>query len=149
MTHDDATLRGEPALGRRPSERRSLEGIARPKVLIAEDHADTRDALRLLLEIQGYEVFVARDGEEALATALQVLPDVIITDYDMPRLDGAGLAKRLRSMESKFEHVPILVLTALSQPLVEAALAAGADAYIGKPVDFQTLDSALRMFIAR
>lgn len=136
-------------LGHRPSKRRRLEGIARPKVLIAEDHTDTRDALKLLLEIQGYEVFVAQDGEEALATALEVVPDVIITDFDMPRLDGAGLARRLRAMESKFEHVPILVLTALSQPLVEAALEAGADAYIGKPVDFQTLDSALRMFIAR
>jgi CheY-like chemotaxis protein len=67
----------------------------------------------------------------------------------MPRLDGAGLARRLRAIDGKFDDVPILVLTALSQPLVEAALEAGADAYIGKPVDFQTLDSALRMFIAR
>ena len=148
MTYDDAG-RGGAVAGRRIPERRRLEGIARPKVLIAEDHADTRDALRLLLEIQGYEVYVAQDGEEALAVALEVVPDVIITDFDMPRLDGAGLARRLRAIDGKFDSIPILVLTALSQPLVEAALEAGADAYIGKPVDFQTLESALRMFIAR
>src|SRR4029078_12827979 len=98
---------GEAALGRRPGDRRRLEGIARPKVLIAEDHADTRDALRLLLEMQGYEVFVAQDGEEAIATALEVVPDVIITDFDMPRLDGAGLARRLRAIDGKFDDVPI------------------------------------------
>jgi CheY-like chemotaxis protein len=134
--------------GRR-TERERRDGVDRPRVLLAEDHDDTRDALKLLLEMQGYEVLAARNGEEALALALEASPDVVITDYDMPRLDGAGLARELRSMTQKFANLPILVLTALNQTLVEQAMDAGADAYIAKPVDFQTLESALRMFVSR
>jgi CheY-like chemotaxis protein len=123
--------------------------MSRLKVLLAEDHEDTRDALKLLLELQGYEVLTASNGEDALALALEASPDVVITDFDMPRMDGAGLARELRSMPLAFGDVPILVLTALSKAMVEQAMAAGADAYIAKPVDFQTLDSALRMFVTR
>jgi CheY-like chemotaxis protein len=138
-------------VGRLNSEprERELEGVARPRVLIAEDHADTRDALKLLLELQGYDVLAARDGEEALALALEVKPDVIITDFDMPRLDGAGLARELRAMSTKFDDVPILVLTALNQTMVERAMEAGANAYIAKPVDFKTLELTLRVFVGR
>ena len=71
------------------------EGIGRPRVLLAEDHDDTRDALRMLLEMNGYEVLAARDGEEALRLATEARPDVVITDYDMPRVDGAEVARQL------------------------------------------------------
>jgi CheY-like chemotaxis protein len=125
------------------------EGVSRPRVLLAEDHDDTRDALKMLLELQGYEVFAAKDGEEALRLALQAAPDVVITDYDMPRLDGAELARELRSMTSHLGKTPILILTALSQPMIQQALNAGANAYIAKPVDFQTLESALRLFVPK
>ncbi len=140
---------GDPPIGHKLTERGRREGIGRPRVLVAEDHDDTRDALKLLLEMQGYEVLTARDGEEALALALETDPDVVITDYDMPRLDGAGLARELRSMSSRFGNLPILVLTALNQSMVEGAMSAGADAYIAKPVDMQTLESTLRMLVAR
>jgi DNA-binding response OmpR family regulator len=123
--------------------------VRRPKVLLAEDHDDTRDALTMLLELQGYDVLPARDGTEALRLAMEASPDVVITDYDMPKLDGAGLARRLRSMASRFGNVPILLLTALSRKMVEHAMEAGADAYISKPVDFQTLEATLRVFTGR
>lgn len=121
----------------------------RPYVVIAEDHDDTREALKLLLELQGYEVRAARDGIEALDLISETRPDVVITDYDMPRLDGAGLARELRSRSDKLGHLPILVLTALGQGLVKAAMDAGADAYIAKPVDFHTLETTLAMFVVR
>jgi two-component system, OmpR family, KDP operon response regulator KdpE len=124
-------------------------GGRRPRVLVAEDHDDTREALRLLLELQGYEVVVARDGEEALDVAMESPPDVIITDYDMPRMDGAAFARELRSRSLRFASIPILVLTALNQSMVEKALVAGADAYISKPVDFVTLQATLSSFVRR
>jgi CheY-like chemotaxis protein len=121
----------------------------RPYILIAEDHDDTREALKLLLELQGYNVRAARDGIEALTLVSEAPPDVVITDYDMPRLDGAGLARELRSRSDELGHLPILVLTALGQGLVKAAMDAGADAYIAKPVDFHTLETTLQMFVSR
>lgn len=127
----------------------TLSRVRRPSVLIAEDHDDTREALKLLLELQGYEVRAATDGMEALALVSESLPDVVITDYDMPRLDGAGLARELRAMSDHIGHLPILVLTALGQGLVKAAMEAGADAYIAKPVDFHTLETTLETFIER
>ena len=121
----------------------------RLRVLVAEDHDDTREALRLLLEMQGYEVVAARDGKEALALAFETPPDVVITDYDMPRMDGASLARELRSQPSRFDQLPILVLTALNQTMVEHAMVAGADAYIPKPVDFMTLQATLSNYVRR
>jgi CheY-like chemotaxis protein len=129
--------------------RNSLEKTPRRHVLIVEDHTDTRDALKLLLELQGYEVRAAQDGLEALSMIEERLPDVVITDYDMPRLDGAGLARELRARATRIGHVPILVLTALGQGLVKEAMDAGADAYIAKPVDFHTLETTIEMVVPR
>lgn len=125
------------------------EAASRPRILVAEDHDDTRDALRLLLEMQGYEVLAARDGEEALAIALENPPDIVITDFDMPRLDGAGLARQLRSMQQHIGRLPIFVLTALNQSMIQDAMLAGADAYIAKPVDFQALESTLKKHVRK
>jgi CheY-like chemotaxis protein len=143
LSYFEASKRGEARVPRSNVDRRRLGGIGRPKVLLAEDHDDTRDALSMLLELQGYEVLAAKDGEEALQVALQVAPDVVITDYDMPKLDGAGLARQLRSLSHPVGNIPILVLTALNQSMVAQAMEAGADAYVSKPVDFQTLERTL------
>ena len=131
------------------SRSRSTSPARRPYILIVEDHDDTREALKLLLELQGYDVRAARDGVEALTYVNETPPDVVITDYDMPRLDGAGLAREIRARADRLGHLPILVLTALGQGLVKAAMDAGADAYIAKPVDFHTLETTLRMFVSR
>ena len=87
---------------------------------------------------------MARDGEDALAIALQSAPDVVVTDFDMPRLDGAGLVRELR-LSQRLANVPIVVLTALSQAMIQQAIDAGADAYVAKPVDFHTLEVTLSM----
>lgn len=137
-----------PCVGSPTSSLLRHSGVGRPRVLLAEDHDDTRDALAMLLQLKGYEVLTARDGEEALRLAAKARPDVVITDFDMPRVDGAELARQLRSMQPTFDEVPILVLTALGPTMVVRAMEAGADAYIAKPVDFQTLDAALQELVA-
>jgi CheY-like chemotaxis protein len=123
------------------------EGLGCPRVLLAEDHDGTREALKMLLELNGYEVFAAKDGEEALRIALQTWPDVVITDFDMPHLDGVGLTRQLRAISSQMHHPVILIVTAVSRAIVERALEAGVDAYIAKPVDFQTLEATLRTLV--
>lgn len=125
-------------------------GANRPiRILVAEDHDDTRDALKLLLELDGYEVSMARDGQEALGVALDWRPDIVITDFDMPRMDGASLAHALRSMEQRVGPVPIIVLTALGWSLVQRAIEAGADLHIPKPVDFQVLGATITEIVGR
>lgn len=119
------------------------------RVLVAEDHDDTREALKLLLELDGYDVVTARDGEEALAAAVDKQPDVVITDFDMPRMDGAGFSEALRALDHPVSRVPIVVLTALNWTLVQRAMNAGADIHIAKPVDFQVLTSTLENVIER
>lgn len=113
------------------------------RVLLAEDHDDTRFALTLLLEMEGYEVYAARDGQEALTIALERQPDIVITDFDMPRMDGAGLSHALRTSSGWSKRVPIVVLTALGWSLVQQAMEAGADLHIAKPVDFDVLGAML------
>lgn len=149
LSYFEAPKRGEDRGTRTSTDRRRFATTDRPKVLLAEDHEDTRDALSMLLELQGYEVLAAKDGEEALRMALQGSPDVVITDYDMPKLDGAGFARQLRALSHPIGSVPILVLTALNQSMVENAMQAGANAYVSKPVDFHTLERTLSTLVRR
>ena len=80
------------------------------KILIVEDEADTREALGRYLERKGYQVFLAKEGEEAYGMARNVVPDLILTDVIMPQSDGNQLIKKIR--ESTFgKKIPIIVLT--------------------------------------
>lgn len=142
LTHDAASRASRGASGSRrgPWDRRV-------RVLVAEDHDDTREALRLLLELEGYDVYTARNGKEALEAALEVRPDVVITDFDMPEMDGASLSRALRAHAGRLGKVPILVLTALGWSLIQRAMEAGADLHIPKPVDFHVLGETLEQVV--
>jgi CheY-like chemotaxis protein len=102
-------------------------------ILVAEDHRDSRDALRALLEASGYRVHLAGDGAEAVELALAVQPDLILMDVMMPRLDGLSATRLLRA-ERSMDRTPILALTAMDGAR-EPALAAGCDDYLRKPLD--------------
>ena len=129
---------------------RSENSLGRPvRILVAEDHDDTREALTLLLELEGYEVCAARDGQEALTLALERRPDIVITDFDMPRMDGAGLSRALRASSHRLGNIPIVVLTALGWSLVQRAMEAGADMHMAKPVDFNLLGATLAGLVNR
>jgi two-component system cell cycle response regulator DivK len=115
-------------------------------VLIAEDHEDSRDALRALLEAVGYRVHVATNGREAIEQAIATRPDLILMDIMMPELDGLEATRALRGQQ-QFSGVPILVLTAM-EGARERALEAGCDDYITKPIDVQALFRKIREWIA-
>ena len=117
-----------------------------PRVLVVEDDDAIAQVLQRSLRMEGYEVRVADDGIAALDQAHAFLPDLVILDLGLPRLDGIEVAKQLR----RSDDVPILVLTA--RDAVEArveGLASGADDYLVKPFDIDELKARLRALLRR
>ena len=114
------------------------------KVLAIDDSRTMRDLLRATLEEAGFEVFTAEDGEAGVETASSVAPDVIITDINMPRLDGFGVIETVRSRESS-RRTPIFVLSTESAGELKArARDGGATGWIVKPFDDAKLLAAIR-----
>ena len=74
----------------------TVTGAAKPVVLVVEDHDDTREMLQLLLGIFGCRVLAAANGDEAMSLAEEILPDLILMDMKMPRLDGLSLTRMMR-----------------------------------------------------
>lgn len=122
-------------------------GTPRTTVLVVEDSEDTRYLWRLALEQKGYRVLEAADGEAAVEVALRERPDIILMDIGLPVLDGFKAAERLRA-EPATRDALILALTAHNETEYRAnALAAGFNAYVTKPVDFDWLDDLLKQLL--
>jgi class 3 adenylate cyclase len=106
-----------------------------PRILIVDDNEANRDILEARLQAHGYELVQAADGEEALAAAREYLPDLILLDVMMPKLDGIEVCRRLRD-DASLPFMPIILVTAKADAKdVVAGLDAGADEYLTKPVD--------------
>ena len=117
------------------------------RILIAEDEADMAMGLRDNLQFEGYEVIVVSDGEEAVRTAAEQSPDLILLDVMMPKMDGLEACQRIR--QSGF-MVPILMLTAKSQEIdIVRGLEAGADDYITKPFSVRELLARIKAALRR
>ncbi|MFY9555232.1 MAG: response regulator [Blastocatellia bacterium] len=105
------------------------------RILVVEDNSDSRDILSKLLRMSGYEVASAPDGESGYMAALRLAPDLIITDINMPGMDGIELLRKVRC-EARLAATAILVVTAFGGDAARDAIAAGADAATAKPFDF-------------
>ena len=104
------------------------------KVLVVEDHAETRDIITILLEEKGYEVLVANDGYEGIVIAAAERPDLIIADLNLPIVYGAEMIRILRQ-RPEYHNTPIFAVTALSAEHLQEAKDAGADLVMSKPLD--------------
>jgi len=114
------------------------------RVLIAEDEPNILTSLEFLMRNCDYEVRVARDGEEALRTAQDWLPDVLLLDVMMPLCNGFEVCRRLRDNPAT-RAVKIVMLTAHGRDAqIERGLALGADAYITKPFSNKDLIARVR-----
>jgi len=124
-----------------------MEDFSRaPRVLVVEDDAEIAQALQRSLRMEGYEVRTAGDGVGALDEAHAFLPDLVVLDLGLPRLDGMEVARELRERDD----TPILMLTA--RDAVESrveGLDAGADDYLVKPFERQELLARLRAMLRR
>lgn len=114
-------------------------------ILAVDDSRTMRDMLNLALTSAGFTAHIAEDGEDGLNVLQDIAPDAIITDINMPRLDGFGFIDRVRKQD-KFKSVPILVLSTESAEAMKAqARKAGATGWIVKPFDPPKLISALKL----
>lgn len=119
-----------------------------PLILIVEDDEDTRVMLRYLLEIWNYRVIEAGSGEEVLPMLAEHRPDLILMDYKLPDVDGLTTTERIRAV-SLYDRTAIIFVSAVSHENArQSALAAGADAYLVKPIDFGELELALEKHLA-
>ena len=119
----------------RPAEADLSETAA--TILIAEDHLDSRDAMRALLEAFGFRVVVAVDGKQAVQIAMEQRPDLILMDIMMPELDGFEATRQLRQC-AETQQTPIIAVTAM-EGAQRLALQAGANDYVRKPIDIRGL----------
>ena len=109
------------------------------KILVVEDHPETRDSITILLELAGYTVVVANDGREGLAVFSKERPDLVITDIVMPGLNGLEMIMSVRHSFSGSTRVPIIALTGYYREFAKQMISAGADRALSKPVDPNTL----------
>ena len=103
------------------------------RVLIADDEPNIAMALEFLLQRNGYEVSIARNGEEALKLIAQKVPDLVLLDVMMPLVSGYDVCRAVRNRPD-WRHIKIVILTAKSQEAdTKRGLALGADLYVTKP----------------
>jgi adenylate cyclase len=119
----------------------------RPLVLVVDDGEANRDILVMRLTASGFDTIQAADGEEALAQARAALPDLILLDVMMPKLDGFEVCRRLKG-DASLPFMPIILVTAKSDTRdVVAGLDAGGDEYLTKPIDQAALVARVRSIL--
>jgi two-component system cell cycle response regulator DivK len=117
--------------------------------LVVEDFEDSRFMMRKLLEMAGYRVIEATDGEEAVEVALEKRPALILMDLSLPKLDGLAATRKIRKHKG-LGNVPIVAVSAHDSPESrQEALEAGCNEYVAKPIDFDQLNTLLERFITK
>jgi two-component system cell cycle response regulator len=124
-----------------------MEHKQKKKILVVDDHEDNIELLRARLEARGYEVFGASDGQAALDQVEKVIPDLILLDVMMPKMDGMEVVRRLKANKN-LPFIPVIMQTALdsTENKVEG-LDAGADDYITKPINFAELEARVNSLL--
>ncbi len=121
----------------------------KPRILVVDDEADLVSVLRLGLEIEGFEVIEASDGEEGLRKAREEHPDLMVLDLMLPKLDGYKVCRSLK-FDERFKNLPILILSARTgEQDRRLALDLGANAFISKPYDMRSLVGTIREHLAQ
>lgn len=115
------------------------------RILIADDDLVSRGLIRDILEPQGFEVIEATDGEEALSRIIEVQPDLILVDIQMPRLGGYGVLQRLREAP-RFRAIPVAAISALAMQ-TDQNRGLMFDAYITKPISPAALRAQVRSLL--
>jgi CheY-like chemotaxis protein len=114
-----------------------------PTVLIAEDDADNRELLKIVLEMWNYRVIEAKDGVEALNLAEKNFPDLVLMDVKMPFLDGLDATRQIRD-SATVSRTPIIIISGCAEAKYSSAASeAGANAVLVKPIDFDKLQSVI------
>jgi adenylate cyclase len=118
-----------------------------PLILVVDDVPDNIDILQMRLESQGYEVVTAGDGVDALEKTRDLLPDLVLLDIMMPKMDGIETVKRLKG-DASLPFIPVILVTAKADGKdVVSGLESGGDDYLTKPVDHAALSARVRAML--
>jgi CheY-like chemotaxis protein len=113
------------------------------KILVVDDSDDTREMMAKLLELEAFTVITAEDGRAGLSVAEAEQPDLIITDINMPNLNGIEMIRQIRK-HPRLDKVPILAITAYGHNIAREALEAGANHATTKPIEFDSLIGGIK-----
>ena len=117
------------------------------KILVVDDEVDLVETVRFPLELEGFDVLVSYNGEDALSQARKEKPDLIILDLMLPKLDGYKVC-RLLKFDERYKHIPILMLTAKTQEKDKIlGKETGADEYITKPFEMDYLMEKVKAYL--
>ena len=122
--------------------------MSKGHILVVEDNLDNYELVRTLLELNGYDAFLAVNGRDGVTAARKQKPDLILMDMALPEMDGWDATQRIRE-DPETKHIPMVALTVHTLPKErKRALDAGVDAYISKPFDaayfLQVIESTLK-----
>jgi len=121
--------------------------MRKAKVLYIEDNIDNMTLVKRVLEIEGYEVIAAETGRDGLDKAQANFPDIVITDINLPDIDGYEITRILKS-NRKTSHIPVVAMTAnVMQKHRDSVAAAGCDGFISKPIDIDELPDLIESFL--
>jgi DNA-binding response OmpR family regulator len=119
------------------------------KILVVDDEPDLVETVRYPLEMEGYQVLVAYNGEDGLHQARNNGPDLIILDLMLPKLDGYKVC-RLLKFDERYKHIPVLMLTAKTQEKDKLlGKETGADDYMTKPFDIDKLLERVKFYLSK
>jgi DNA-binding response OmpR family regulator len=117
------------------------------KILVVDDEVDLVETVRFPLEMEGFDVLVSYNGEDALSQARKENPDLIILDLMLPKLDGYKVC-RLLKFDERYKHIPILMLTAKTQKKDKTlGMETGANEYITKPFEMDYLMEKVKAYL--
>jgi chemosensory pili system protein ChpA (sensor histidine kinase/response regulator) len=129
-----------------PANPASISPPAIPLVLVVDDSITVRRVTQRLLQREGYRVAMAADGLQALERLAEELPSVILSDIEMPRMDGFDLLRNVRA-DAKLKHLPTIMITSrIAEKHREYAIELGANHYLGKPYNEEELLSLIRRY---
>ena len=118
------------------------------KILIVDDEQDIVETLKFMLEAQGYECFCAYDGENGLNMAKEIMPDLMILDVMMPKINGYKIS-RLLKYDNKYKDIPIIMVTARSQEDDKLlGQETGVNEYITKPFELDEVIAKVNEYLA-
>src|ERR1043165_2162851 len=117
------------------------------KILLVEDDADTQMALAILFEMEGFEVITASDGEEAYLRAVAESPDLIVTDINMPKVNGLDLIPLVRA-DGRIQGAPLIAMSAVEKQALNRAMELGAIAVAQKPIEFDHFLSMIARLVS-
>jgi len=117
------------------------------KILVAEDSSSVRKFITFSIKLMGYEPIPAEDGMDALEQLPKIKIDLLVTDLNMPNIDGLRLIKAIRS-DSEYRDLPIIILSSLSSDEdIKAGLEAGANSYLIKPFNTKRIQYEIAKYL--